>query len=192
MRIPTSPRTILLDSVGFSNAVCFEHSVGSDAAESVLVVIGLSKKGDLFYFVGQRQLVDVLRNSDQVHDLSRDVAKGLWNETSLVVQTVGKTPEVVEYTAFTTAITLSNAQSYPVNIFSKDSPIALVQNRTHRLGNKAEEFLTDSSGCVAVVIPVSNNAISCSKLDVKTPAVLPAQPEDATENDHAAEVIIDD
>ena len=112
------------------------------------------------------ELVDVLRNSDQVHDLSRDVAKGLWNETSLVVQTVGKTPEVVEYTAFTTAITLSNAQSYPVNIFSKDSPIALVQNRTHRLGNKAEEFLTDSSGCVAVVIPVSNNAISCSKLGV--------------------------
>ena len=55
MRIPTSPRTILLDSVGFSNAVCFEHSVGSDAAESVLVVIGLSKKGDLFYFVGQRR-----------------------------------------------------------------------------------------------------------------------------------------
>lgn len=42
------PSTILLDSVGFSNAVCSEHSVGSDAAESVLVVFGLSKKGDLY------------------------------------------------------------------------------------------------------------------------------------------------
>ena len=118
------------------------------------------------------ELVYVLRSSDQVYHLSRNPSNGFWNEAPLVVQTTGKTPEAIKYAAFITIITLSNEQGfpvpqgYPVNVFSKDPTIALINNQTYRLGKKAEVFLTDGSGCVSIIIPASNDAISCSELGV--------------------------
>ena len=60
------------------------------------------------------ELVYVLRSSDQVYHLSRDLGTGLWNEAPLVVQVVGKAPEAIKYAAFITTITLSNEQGFPV------------------------------------------------------------------------------
>ena len=198
------PCKVLLDLVSYSNAVCSEHSLDSEPAESVLVVFGLSKKRHLHYFEDRRgdgkpdfsgsgvpirsdlrfmsghlnpvtdskELVCVLRSSDQVYHLSRDPRTGLWNEAPLVVQVVGKAPEAIKYAAFITTITLSNQQGfpvpqgYPVNLSSKDPTIALINNQTYRLGNKAEISLTDGSGYISIIIPVSNDAISCSELGV--------------------------
>ena len=88
------------------------------------------------------------------------------------MQVVGKAPEAIKYAAFITTITLSNEQGFPVpqgyhvNVSSKDPTIALINNQTYCLGNKAEISLTDDSGYVSIIIPVSNDAISCSELGV--------------------------